>query len=637
MELFVANNRMIRRTTILLIFMMLTCSGAMWAEYTDHRNRGVDSLEYVLRNDPPREQADMIRLYDGLAWGYLEMNEEKSTQYAHAGLAVAEKINAYKSICNFHRILAMHHWANARYAEAEKELQSAQEAVGMMHECGNYDDTDIDDQASALYGTLGNLYNTLGQGAKALDYYHRALRLFAKHDWKESQVVAYYNMAELYYCMGNMSRAMDYLQKSDSIAVLSQDSLMESLALEGMAKVAKNEGKYDDARKYMQQVYDYLFAHPGEEGGSRSDCLVTMTDIAIEEGNWDEAEKLICENEALGEELHRSDAAFLNQKASLAAHDERWEEAEKYAMQAADVDTDAPDVARETYKLLADIYTHLNNPELAQLYNNKEDSIQAAWSNYAYQASLTEQEILFETEKKDMELANMMQHRRMLIIIVAIGGVLLIVMVFVMIISRRNHQRQKARLTLETEVREREIIARDLHDGLGGMLSLLKLKIANKEQDEAMHLVDESAREMRRVAHHIMPVELQQDGLITSLKNYAISVPGAHFQYYTTDTEEGPEKRFPSDIEIVLYRCAYELVNNAIKHSSTDRIDIQLMNEEKQVVLTVSDKGKGFHQEQEMDGTGLRNIRKRIAQFNGEMNIISQPGNGTEINIAFPL
>lgn len=141
---------------------------------------------------------------------------------------------------------------------------------------------------------------------------------------------------------------------------------------------------------------------------------------------------------------------------------------------------------------------------------------------------------------------------------------------------------------------------------------------------------------MRRVAHHIMPEELQQNGLITSLKNFAISVPGAHFHYFSADAEEEPNKRFPSDIELVLYRCAYELVNNAIKHSSAGRIDIQLMNEEKQLVLTVSDNGKGFDQEKVSDGMGLKSIRSRVSQFNGEMNIISQPGAGTEINIAFP-
>ena len=633
---------MVRRIAILIFLLTFICiKTAVLAEYTDHRNRGVDSLEEVLRCNPPADQADRIRLYDDLAWGYLELNELKSMQYARSGLAVAEEINAYKSVCNFHRILAMHHWASARYSEAESELQYAQKAVDLMRTCGKYDDTDIDDQASALYGTFGNLYNTLGQGAKALDYYHRALRLFTKYDWKESQVVAYTNMAELYYCMGNMNHAMEYFHKGDSIARVCQDSTMQSLALKGLAKVAKNEGRYEQAWAYMQTVYDYLSAHSDEEGSSFCDCLVVMTDIAIEEGDWNKASQLLQENEALGKELNRSYAAFLNQNALLEAHLCQWKHAEQYALQAVEEDIEAPDVAKDTYKLLADIYSHLNCPESVRSYTDKVDSIQTAWSNYAYQASLAEQETLFETEKKDAEIASLAREKQLMNIIIAIGSVLLMALAIVLILSHRNHKKQRAllatKVALETETREREIIAKDLHDGLGGMLSLLKLKIANKEQDEALQLIDESAREMRRVAHHIMPAELQQNGLVTSLSNFAISVPGAHFHYYSADADEQVPKRLPSDIELVLYRCAYELVNNAIKHSSADRIDIQLMTEDSQVVLTISDNGNGFDQNQVVNGMGLKNIRNRIAQFNGQMNIISQSKTGTEVNITFPL
>lgn len=633
------NTYLFHRIAFFFLLFTLTCTSQVRA-YTDHRNRKVDSLELVLRNHLPTDKADQIRLYDALAWGYLEINEQKSTQYARAGLAVAQELEAYKSITNFHRLLGMHHWGNARYSQAETELKLAEEAVESMRKCGKYDDEDIDDQASALYGTLGNLYNTLGQGAKALEYYHRALHLFVKYDWKESQVIAYENMAELYYCMGNLEHAREYYHQADSVAQLSLDPAMCSLAQKGLAKMAKREGNFADAWRYAQSTYDYLFAHPEEEGSSRSDILIEMADIAIEEGNWLKAEQLLGQCESLGKDLLKNHAGFLYYKGLLAAHKGQWKEAEQYAVQAEAADTDAPDLAKGTYQLLSDVYAHLNHPERSKYYLTKADSIQTAWSNYAYQASLTEQETRFETEKKDLEIATLAQEKMLMRIIVCIGSILLLVLAVVLILSHRNHKRQKellaTKVALETETREREIIAKDLHDGLGGMLSLLKLKIANKEQDEALHLVDESAREMRRVAHHIMPAELQQNGLVTSLSNFAISVPGAHFHYYPAGGAPVPE-RFPSEIELVLYRCAYELVNNAIKHASADRIDIQLMSQPSQVVLTVSDNGKGFDPEQDTDGMGLKGIRNRIAQYQGEMNVISHPEAGTEIHIAFPL
>lgn len=629
------------RTVIVLFFLALLFHNRVSAQYSDHRNRGVDSLEQVLLNNPPSSSAHMIVLYDNLAWGYLELNEHKSTQYALAGLAIAQEIKDYRLINGFHRILGMHHWGHARYDQAEAELKLAMDAVDMMRECGKYNAKEIDNQASALYGTLGNLYNSLGQGAKALDYYHRALHLFEKYDWKENKVIAYGNMAELYLYMGNLNQAMDYYLMGDSIAGICQDSLMQSYALKGLSKIALANRQYNKAWRYIQPAYDYLSAHPDEEGSSFSDCLVGMADIAIEQQDWERAELLIRENDSVCAELDYCNVALLNQKAVLAGQKGQWRIAEQYAIQAAQYDTDAPDVARKTYRLLADVYLHLNSPELVKLYTTKADSIQSAWSSYAYQTSLAEQEARFETEKKDMKILALAREKQLMYIVLATVAVLLVALVIMLVLSSLNYKKQKAllaaRVALETETREREILAKDLHDGLGGMLSLLKLKMENNEHDEARSLIDESARELRRVAHHIMPDELLQKGLVTSLSNFAISVPGAHFHYYPASAYEQNLHPIPANIELVLYRCAYELVNNAIKHASAQRIDIQLFMQEKQVLLTISDNGKGFDQEQITGGMGLKNIRNRIAQFNGQMDIISQPGAGTEINIAFPL
>jgi signal transduction histidine kinase len=90
-------------------------------------------------------------------------------------------------------------------------------------------------------------------------------------------------------------------------------------------------------------------------------------------------------------------------------------------------------------------------------------------------------------------------------------------------------------------------------------------------------------------------------------------------------------------VEVVLYRCAYELVNNAVKHAHADRIDIQLMQEESQVTLTVSDNGRGLDSESQQGGIGLQNIRERISHYHGTMHIVSGKEQGTETNIILPI
>jgi signal transduction histidine kinase len=193
------------------------------------------------------------------------------------------------------------------------------------------------------------------------------------------------------------------------------------------------------------------------------------------------------------------------------------------------------------------------------------------------------------------------------------------------------HRRQKAllaaKVALETETKERRILARDLHDGLGGMLSLLRLKLEGGSGD-SLALLDAIHTELRRTAHHLMPEELLKNGLVSALHDFAVSVPNAQFQTIG-------DIRLDKDRELVLYRCAYELVNNALKHANASKIDIQLMQDSKEVTLSVSDDGKGMADGAE--GMGLQNIRERIEPYNGRLDIVSADGQGTDINITLPL
>ena len=96
-----------------------------------------------------------------------------------------------------------------------------------------------------------------------------------------------------------------------------------------------------------------------------------------------------------------------------------------------------------------------------------------------------------------------------------------------------------------------------------------------------LEILDKTHTELRRTAHHLMPEELLKGGLRQALTDFSISVPGAQFHSF------GNNQRLGQAEEIVLYRCAYELVNNAIKHAEATHIDIQLMQQDKKVTLTV--------------------------------------------------
>ncbi|WP_223857546.1 sensor histidine kinase [Sphingobacterium micropteri] len=137
-------------------------------------------------------------------------------------------------------------------------------------------------------------------------------------------------------------------------------------------------------------------------------------------------------------------------------------------------------------------------------------------------------------------------------------------------------------------------------------------------------MLDDSIQELRRVAHHMMPESLLRYGLKASLTDFCAAIPIADFHYF------GNETRLSEKMEIMIYRCIHELVNNALKHAQPSHINVQLVQEENRISFTVQDDGIGFDQEQVTEGMGLQNVRQRVDAFQGKMNIYSS-GQGTAV------
>ncbi|MDR1524575.1 MAG: histidine kinase [Tannerella sp.] len=206
---------------------------------------------------------------------------------------------------------------------------------------------------------------------------------------------------------------------------------------------------------------------------------------------------------------------------------------------------------------------------------------------------------------------------------------------------KKEKQLVATQAILEGETTERSRLARDLHDGLGGLLSVIKLNLNEMNNssildhtdvnrfNNATEVLDQAIAELRRIAHHLMPESLLRFGLKTSIDDFCHAIPYAHFQYY------GSEDRVERRLEVLLYRCAFELVNNAVKYAAAKDIHVQLIIDNGLVSLTVHDNGIGFDPHRDTIGTGLRNIRTRVSAFNGKMFIHSFPGKGTEVNIEF--
>ncbi|MDR1259681.1 MAG: hypothetical protein LBK65_10490 [Tannerellaceae bacterium] len=144
---------------------------------------------------------------------------------------------------------------------------------------------------------------------------------------------------------------------------------------------------------------------------------------------------------------------------------------------------------------------------------------------------------------------------------------------------------------------------------------------------KALDMLDESIGELRRVVHHIMPELLVRDGLKSSLGNFCRTIPGIHFHCI------GDDARLDSGLEILLYRCACELVYNAMQHAKAAHIDVQLMIDKDLIALAVHDDGIGFDPETLSPNSGISHIRNRVAAAKGRFSIHSSSGSGTEVTI----
>lgn len=607
--------------------------------YNDHRNAKVDSLEAALKSANPPKGDDLLRAYDELMRGWLPYDGEKAADYGRKALALSYKLDGLNVRQNVLRHFAQMHYAREEHDEAIRLFQWALAVVDTMEQSGRYKQMDIDDARSCTYGAIGNDYNIQDKHHLAIHYYQLALPIFEKYNWTESQTILYHNIGELYLTMGNLQEAeRNYLmavKKSEA----SGDSLMMAIARKGLFKVYTRQDDYKQAKATAEKCYAYYHPHRTEEPEDYPVVLAAMTRLNMMNGheNLTAAKTYIQEALTLADSLRFEDKSDVYAAAcEVAMAEKQWQQALGYALQTIRPDSLATTADASCYKMLAEIYTQLGQKDKASLYINKVYEVMTRYATDHYQSGLSQMEVLYETEKKEAQIAALDKEQRLFrwLLVAAVAAIVLLTALVVY--RHMAHKRQKAllaaRVALETETKERRILARDLHDSLGGMLSLLRLKMEAKAGD-VLPLLDATHTELRRVAHHLMPEELLRHGLEPALHDFAISVPGAQFQAFG-------DIRLGKEMELTLYRCAYELVNNAMKHAEASHIDIQLMQTTHEVTLTVSDDGRGLKAAPTgagSEGAGLQNIRERIEPYNGWLHIVSSENTGTEINVTLPL
>ena len=205
--------------------------------------------------------------------------------------------------------------------------------------------------------------------------------------------------------------------------------------------------------------------------------------------------------------------------------------------------------------------------------------------------------------------------------------------------QREVLSKQLLSTVLRTEERSRSQFAKELHDGMGPLLSSAKMSLSaistenmSEQQQNILQntrfVIDEAIRSVREISNNMSPQVLMDFGLSHGIRNFISRIKALHTIEISFETNLHDE-RFDNDIEVVLYRVVCELINNSLKHSECTNIDVLLLQEGNSLRLRYSDNGKGFNTTHTTSGgMGLSNIHSRINSLNGSLRISSSEGKG---------
>ncbi len=327
------------------------------------------------------------------------------------------------------------------------------------------------------------------------------------------------------------------------------------------------------------------------------------------------------------------------------------------------------------YKNLSVAYNEIAVPELAyyfsQNYAELQDSILQerrviAVNNLTYKYETLEKSTeikMLERDKAFVEKNNDQQRRALLVLGLALGALLIGTYFIVVFYSDKiknsqiiktqnekiNHQRiqeledriqiNSMQSMISGQEIERERIAKDLHDSLGGLLSTVKLQLDNirtKENNletlpayrQATQLLDTAVSEVRSISQNLQPAALSRLGLIPSLNDLvnrykSDAGPDIVFQHF------GMPSKLEQPIAMAIYRIVQEILNNAVKHARAKEILVQLNGEGDEIIVHIEDDGIGFNTEKKYKSMGLENIKSRINYLRGTLEIDSRINEGT--------
>lgn len=537
--------------------------------------------------------------------------------------------------------------------ELRKGLRLNLEALALAKRIGSKQEL-----ADCLFN-VGSSYNNLGLFDEALQFYLEAAKKFEELKDLKTLSIVYDNIGGVYTNSTQFEEALNYHQKAYELSKELKDE-------QAMAKILINKGITELAlkdRKVAKRDLEkgLLLSKTIKNPYLESIAYKSLADWYILTNTPDKSLEAAREAYRLAQEVKSSYAEYEALKvltASFAAMN--WNDSTIFYGWKAQLFGKENQFTNDLYKMsefLAKAYEKKGNLELA-LYHYKQfkkynDSLLLSGEKIKMQLIRNEYEEA-KNQNEILHLQSSQKKQNLIIWSLVIAMVVLSLFAFLLVKFNQSKRRimeqemvslkqeddlKAAQLILETQEEERLRIAKDLHDGLGGLLSGIKLTIQHSEalkpnEQKALKQLDDAMSEMRRISHSMMPEALSKFGLVDALRDICKSFEGSN-QFRINCQFFGLNERLSNELETNLYRIVLELINNAIKHAEATEIYLQLLKQDKLITVSIEDNGKGFDVKQldHVKGMGLRNIQSRLKLIHGNLEIHSEPEKGTSIHL----
>lgn len=485
------------------------------------------------------------------------------------------------------------------------------------------------------FNNLGSIYFDSEQFDQALNYYQQSLRIKKKSGRSDKLAAAYNNIANVYDELGLLDSAIYYYNEGLSYDDSNPYTLDEINLNLGIIYNRVNQPK--KSQKILLELYPYL-----EDTYDKSLCLhnLGISFEGIEQ--YDSAQYYIDLAEVYADTLNYLD---LNR-----------------------------DLAKS--KLIVSLKKNNNVDGLKYLnqYENNNNFI----NEEIVASNIAELDADYQIEKKDVQIRLEEEKTKRVQaeddekywIIIALIGLLSLIILAVLFITRFYAQKRRL-VQFELEHNKKEIeslmkgyeldlfeaqifgqqeerqrVANDLHDRLGGLLAAVNLQVESlkytKEEDKPNELaiiksmISEGISEVRNISHNMQAEALKKHGLKGALEGICQSIVASkklRIDLYL----EGLKDSSGSEIEREVYKIIMELISNTLKHAQAKLITLQINEIDHELTIVFEDDGRGFNYvESEMQGLGIKSINQRVDKLNGNVQIDSQANNGTTIIINIP-